>query len=177
MPYRQTTSPQIVSDLNGRTYENVWTIHWLENWQRENEDFFFFLNKAFAVDLPELCFLHLWGVEEQLVSMMDQLTKAFFPWLCVKWWKISYCKSNFPRNQSVYWIKARSLRRVTKQLGIGEWVHADRKPACFYQLPLTLWKVWNHRCSASSAIIDHSWKLKSLLWCLYPLWLENNPEM
>ena len=46
--------------------------------------FFFFLNKAFAVDLPELCFLHLWGVEEQLVSMMDQLTKAFFPWLCVK---------------------------------------------------------------------------------------------
>lgn len=46
--------------------------------------------------------LNLQGMEEQLVSMMNQLTKAFFPWLYVKQWKISYCNSNFPRNWSMH---------------------------------------------------------------------------
>ena len=108
---------------------------------------------------------------------MDQLTKAFFPWLCVKRWKISYCKSNFPRNQSMYWIKSEVSKESHKAARNGR-VSACRQEACLLLSTAShTMKGWDYRCSAVSAIIDCSWKLKSLLWCLSPSWLENNPEM
>ena len=106
--------------INGKLIEKLAEAKWR---------MFFYLNKAFAGGVPELRFLNLRGTEQQLVSMMDQLTKAFLPWLCVKRWKISYCKSNFPRNRSVYWIKA----QVSKESHRATWdgrVRAHRREGC-----------------------------------------------
>lgn len=90
---------------------------------------FLYLSKAFAGGVPGLRFLNLRGMEEQLVSMMDQLTKAFLPWLCVKRWKISYCKSDFPRNRSVYWVKAQVSKESHKATWDGR-VSARRQEGC-----------------------------------------------
>lgn len=50
---------------------------------------------------------------------------AFFPWPRVKWWKISYCQSNFPRSWSMYGMKAEVSQESQKSL--WGWTHENGK--------------------------------------------------
>lgn len=56
--------------------------------------------------------------------------RGFFPWPCVKRGKISYGKSNFPRNWSMCCIKA-EVSKESQKATCDRRVHEDKRTASF----------------------------------------------